>query len=415
MDVNLFPAIMHLFCAIPDSDNHSKIGPREFVVSLVTAASMSEKYRSIAALRRYFFECCSDGIARSSFWERLSTKRLTQYLCKLVAQLANLKVSSFLKDSNIAEQLGVKGIGLLDSSSITLPKSAKENFPAPRNNVVPSAAKWHLFFALVGDIKSWLCITDAATHDRKVFPPLDLLEGTLIIFDLGYWDHQLLLDLMANGCYFLSRIKDNSRITITALPTRTDWRLPLGKNLHEVNFAKFRGQIFEFIGELTTGSGEEFVARVVGFWNPASKRYHWYATNLGAQAHVLYPLYRIRWQIELQFKAAKSSLQLADAPSTNYRIIVNLLLASISASLLAVIFARNTLLQTTPKIQQSLSLQRAALVFKHYANELRLWLVKTRDSTLETLKAKILRFVDELVDPHYKKRANSMKHLVLLL
>ncbi len=55
-------------------------------------------------------------------------------------------------------------------------------------------------------------------------------------------------------------------------------------------------------------NGETLACRVIGFWNPSEKCYHWYMTNLKVYAYVIYPLYRIRWQIELIFKACKNSL-----------------------------------------------------------------------------------------------------------
>ncbi len=55
----------------------------------------------------------------------------------------------------------------------------------------------------------------------------------------------------------------------------------------------------------------------VGFWNPSEKCYHWYITNLKVAAHLIYPLYRLRWQIELIFKACKQSLNVNRLTSNN--------------------------------------------------------------------------------------------------
>ena len=89
---------------------------------------------------------------------------------------------------------------------------------------------------------------------------------------------------------------------------------------------------------------------VIGFWNKSTTSYHWYVTNLAAEAKLINVLYRIRWQVELQFKAAKTSLQLADMPSANPAIIVNLLLASIAATLLSTICGPAVLSKATREI-----------------------------------------------------------------
>jgi len=73
--------------------------------------------------------------------------------------------------------------------------------------------------------------------------------------------------------------------------------------------------------------------RVIGFWNPVEKGYHWYITNLVAAAYLMYPLYRLRWQIELIFKACKNSLNVNQITSGDENIIESLLLTSIAAHL----------------------------------------------------------------------------------
>ena len=67
------------------------------------------------------------------------------------------------------------------------------------------------------------------------------------------------------------------------------------------------------------------------FWNPIEKTYHLYVTNLKVSAKIIYPLYRLRWQIELFFKASKTSLALKDMPSSNKNIIQSMMLLTIAS------------------------------------------------------------------------------------
>lgn len=93
--------------------------------------------------------------------------------------------------TDIIKLLGVNAIVLLDSSSFSLPDGANEYFPAPRNNVAPSAVKVHMLYNLFGGNTTWFDITPATTHDRKGFPPLNILKGLLsfLILDTGIFNY----------------------------------------------------------------------------------------------------------------------------------------------------------------------------------------------------------------------------------
>ena len=56
-------------------------------------------------------------------------------------------------------------------------------------------------------------------------------------------------------------------------------------------------------------------------------------TNLKVEAFIIYPLYRIRWQIELIFKGCKNSLNANQITSNNKNTIESLLLSSLAAQL----------------------------------------------------------------------------------
>jgi hypothetical protein len=82
---------------------------------------------------------------------------LAQSIRGLVAGLAG----KFGVNEGILKNLGVTGIYLLDASSVTLPKKARKDFPAPRNNVVPAAIKWHLCMNLLSGMGEWFCLPEA--------------------------------------------------------------------------------------------------------------------------------------------------------------------------------------------------------------------------------------------------------------
>ena len=99
----------------------------------------------------------------------------------------------------------------------------------------------------------------------------------------------------------------------------------IGHALLSLDFSDKAGKIIEvFTTKIYRGHTLRY--RVIGFWNPMAKDYHWYITNLIVPAYLIYPLSRLRWPIELIFKACKNSLNANQITSGDENIIESLLL-----------------------------------------------------------------------------------------
>ncbi len=196
---------------VPANDERAGIGPLSFVVCLVHSYLGDAKTNSLEAIRRFTMKHTGKKIARSSFWERLTTARLQRFLSELAAEMmARLNVT-FGVSKTLLGKLGVSGIRLLDSSSITLRKGARWDWPGTRTK---AGIKWHLVLDVLSGRMVWFRLTPTRTSDHAVFPEISSLVGQLIIFDLGYGDYGLLLDLKKAGAFFLSRVKSNAVITV---------------------------------------------------------------------------------------------------------------------------------------------------------------------------------------------------------
>lgn len=184
-------------------DSRCKVQSLEFITALICSFPILDgRIKSVSALRKSVMAFTQKGLSRSAFWERLATRKLPKLLQVLLGTLINEVCVTLGIGVTILKALAIVRIFLLDSSSFTLPDGARGDFPAPRNNVVPSAVKVHLLYDLFGGIVRWFEMTPATTHDRKGFPPLTMLTGALIIFDLGYWDFQLLKDMINGNIFF---------------------------------------------------------------------------------------------------------------------------------------------------------------------------------------------------------------------
>jgi len=302
--------------------------------------------------------------------------------------------------------LQVKGILMVDSSSMSLPKMAGAVLPGPRKNVAPAVIKWHSCFDLLKGTVKWFDLSAGTSHDQNHFPDLNLLVGMLVIFDLGYCDYCLLQAIANVGGFFLCRVKTNAIVQIgevvSGLPKKYRGKLLFGKHLSKGE------SIIEVKGLFKEGL---FEWRVIGFWNPIDEVYHWYATNLLVPAKLIYPLYRLRWQAELLFKMAKSSLRLSEITSADANIVQSLVLASIVATTLAnplaLVMARFN--QLEKKQLQMPSLQRAGTVVVQMSRELMAFFLDGRRANLTLLTKQLKLFSNEIFDPNRKRETSIQR------
>ncbi len=394
--------------SFPLNDARAKIQSRDLVSTLLLSMNKDNRKISIASLRRSVMTESLIRVARSSFWQRLASPTLTRKL-----QQSSLKLISAFKGKNLYPELessiGVKQIFLLDSSSITLKKQAQNSFPGCRTNVAPAAIKWHVLFDFTKSEIPWCDISPGSKNDNSFFPKALPMVGSLTIFDLGYYNYGRMALMDKVGMFFLSRIKSNSSFKIVKANTGISHD-DEGKYFNDLciqsnqEYVEFTVDFGEFEGLLIT--------RVIGFWNAKESKYHWYMTNLKCEAKFIFPLYKLRWQIELVFKTVKSSFCFEELCSANKQIILNLLL--LRMNLAFIFFPTITLLFEELKFKEkiTLSMQRAGTVFRWLLPDLK-FLVENADAALTSdtyarLCKKIEIFKLELSDPNFRKRKSTI-------
>lgn len=328
-------------------------------------------------------------------------------LVKLVAELMATITGTALVGQSILKALAVKGIYILDSSSITLWDGAKDDYPGSRTY---AGIKWHFCFDLLSGSLKWFDFSPTSKNDSKFFPPFELFKGALIMFDLGYWDYSLLVSIKNAGGYFLSRVKTNSAIKIHKVISGIS-HIHTGNKLSALSFKRRGNKVVELIGSIIVDKVEHHF-RLVGFWNPEEKKYHWYITNLKFVAKILYTLYRLRWQIELIFKGHKGSLQVDQIPSNNDNIIQSLLLSSTAAHIAASGVLELEIESLTKEKKEAFSYQRLLIILKILGNDFIKFILSRSKKPLEELMKKIKLFSRELFDPNYKKRKTSLGKLL---
>jgi len=149
---------------------------------------------------------------------------------------------------------------------------------------------------------------------------------------------------------------------------------------------------------------------VIGFWNSADKKYHWYVTNLQVPAVAIYSLYRIRWQIELIFKGCKRSLNVDEkVTSNNDNIIESLVLSTIIASFAIQSVFQEGAKELTAQEKLSISFQRLSHIVVLLAQDFINYL--TSNNPLEKLRNKISLLSGEIYEKNHGHRCTTLQLL----
>jgi len=170
---------------IPATDARSKIAPLEYVINLIFGFVAHTNSFSLESMRRQMISQTQKKTNNSSFWERLSRKRLTNFLRLAIRELLRPFGSSIIGSGNRLEQLGVIKIRVVDSTYFKLWDGAADDYPGTGTN---AGIKWHAGFDILTGKLHWFELTQGSTHDRKCFPEIESLRLSLVIVDLGYWD-----------------------------------------------------------------------------------------------------------------------------------------------------------------------------------------------------------------------------------
>ncbi len=389
---------------IPAKDKPTKLPHLEFVSGFIFCFLGDTKTSSLEAIRRFMMNTFDVSISKSAFWERLARNRLKNILRETLADLIKKMPSLSLAGESILSKLKVTSILLIDSSSISLWDGAQESYPGTRTN---AGIKWHACFNLLSGKMEWFSISSTSVHDRKCFPKVDWLKGKLIIFDLGYWDYSLFNEIALAEGRFLSRVKTNAVISISEIVKGISREL-IGEKLSSIHLKKRRGSIIEFYGDV--GCKKPKRHRIIGFWNKADKKYHWYVTNLEVSASAIYSLYRIRWQIELIFKGCKRSLNLDEKmTSNNSNIIESLILSSIIASVAMHIIYNESIKELTGRQKLAVSFQRLSHVVVLLALDFIKYL--TLADYFKNISRKIRLFSHEIYEKNHAHRRTTLQIL----
>jgi len=313
----------------------SKIHPFSLMQSLVFALTRKDG-QHLAGIRRYLVTSIGLNIARSAFWYRL-TQSFEQLLQWALEQLETHTKKSSLQLRGILA--GFTDVLSCDCSVIAVPDTLAYLWPATRWQMAAAVKVYTEVQATTGCLVAHQ-IDAERTSDVLFLKDKKWKSGALYLMDLGFSKVLIWKMIQDAQAFFVSRLKSSFRPKILTIHNHTLGRKHIGEELHQAlrNIRRTIDVDCEFIirdGDRRLG---KIRFRVVGIWNRKSQTHHFYVTNLCPAQYVpsaLGELYRLRWEVELFYKAAKGGLGLEELTSTKPHIIRTVILAALIRSTLA--------------------------------------------------------------------------------
>lgn len=194
-------------------------------------------------------------------------------------------------------------VEIFDSTVITLFKEVfKGCGRLPENGRKKGGIKAFTKITLSERVPNFICMKAASTNEKVFLSALDLVKGTIAVFDKGFQKFQQYQEWTNNGVFFLTRLNKNAKFKV--LKER-----PLEETC-EVGVQMDADIQLEYHCK-RTGTTKQTLARMVAYIDPESGKKLVFVTNLNhLKATTICLLYKNRWTIEPLFKQIKQNFEL---------------------------------------------------------------------------------------------------------
>ena len=184
---------------------------------------------------------------------------------------------------------------LIDSTSLKLNElSAKW----ARFSATTCGAKIHVVHDPDADMPVHAVFSTAKVNDITAAQKMPIVAGATYVFDLGYYHYRWWQSMHAQGCRFVTRLKKNTKLTITrerlvepGLPVLADRIGYLPRRQAATRRNPFQDEVREVEVRIDNGK----ILRIL-------------TNDLTSPAQVIADLYKRRWAIELYFRWIKQTL-----------------------------------------------------------------------------------------------------------
>ncbi|MEG1636829.1 MAG: IS4 family transposase, partial [Cellulosilyticaceae bacterium] len=213
----------------------------------------------------------------------------------VMEKLIKTALQTLTKDERLAKFGTTK---MIDSTTVSM---CLTFFEWAKFRSTKSGFKMHTSIDGATGIPDKIIFSNAACHDRTKMDELMTDKETIYICDKGYIDYERFDKYTAGGIYFISRLKDNAKITIVEeLPiTYSDEKDGLLSKESTIVFDKKVRLGSEYINQTKK------TYRIVKITDPTGKELTFVTNVMQFASEEIAWLYKRRWDIELFFKWIK--------------------------------------------------------------------------------------------------------------
>src|SRR5690554_5038108 len=202
-------------CALPICKRERKVDIVCLVWTLILGFGNGSK-RTLASLRRTYQAASGHMLARSAFYDRL-TPALTRLMHVLLQHVLKAQRDT-LSEIHGDTMRGFERLLAMDATILRLHTLLAGRYPGCRTNHSPAAAKLHMVMNVVDGSPNRIRLTDERTNDGGPWKRLGRwVKGSLLLFDLGYYDFNFFHRIDQRGGFFVSRLKSTANLGVFAI------------------------------------------------------------------------------------------------------------------------------------------------------------------------------------------------------
>jgi hypothetical protein len=261
-------------------------------------------------------------------------------------------------------------IVIQDGRSFAIHDGLREVFPGRFKAIKPAAVELHTTMDLLCAAPTTVVLPPDTTSEQAFLPEPPSLRDSLVLADRGYVDLHYLRRVQDEGGFFLIRAKAGMNPQVLEAFREDGKRLRSLRNKSlQTIYAKLPKRQRVELGVQWQIDGHPLCLRLILSWNPRTKSFCSFLTNLPAQRYpleIICRAYKWRWQVELLFKEWKSYANLHAFDTANPALVEGLIWAAIAAAALKRFLAHMTQLL----LEVPISTRKVAMCALHVLGDL---------------------------------------------